>query len=67
MTLFNIQSTNIEDIPKEFSELVWNNCPLHGHNLLCVEKDCDFGRYLATKGFEFNRGKGTWGWLGVFR
>jgi hypothetical protein len=62
-----IPSINIEDVPKEFQDKVWEQLPTNGGNVLSIEADSDFGKFLQQHGFEFNRHDKSWGWLVVFR
>jgi hypothetical protein len=57
----------IEDIPHEIRETLYDNLPINGGNCISVEADSLFGKWLASKGFEFRRTNGMWDWIVVFR
>jgi hypothetical protein len=64
--LFNIQGINIQDIPDDFSDVIWDNLPINGGNVVSVDKDEAFGKFLISIGFKFPENR-DWEWVVVFR
>lgn len=65
-TMNSVPSICIEDIPDNFKDKkFWDQLPNNGGNVLSVEKDSDFGKFLLERGFMFKQK--SWGWLVVFR
>ena len=60
----NVQSISIEDIGGSLHDEIWEQLPNNGGNVLCVEKDSEFGKYLICVGFKFTK---SWEWVVVFR
>lgn len=58
-----IQSINIEDVPTYF-ESIYDELPSNGGNVMSVDKDDEFGKYLISLGYEFTK---SWEWIVVFR
>lgn len=64
-----LQCMNVEDVPDEFEDEVWDQLPVNGGNCISVDEKSDFGKWLSQNGFVFSRGEGNtrWDWLVVFR
>lgn len=60
-----VPSINIEEVPDEFSDEIWAKLDINGGNVIYVDGDSDFGKWLKTQGYELR--SGNWGWLVVFR
>lgn len=76
MKLEPIQSICKQDIPKKYiDDDFLDQLPVNGGNVLSVDRDSDFGKFLERNGYQFNmprdsdgrKFKKTWGWLVVFR
>jgi len=66
--LGTIQYINIEHIPEEFRDWVWEKLPINGGNVITVEANTRFGNWLEEQGFLFTgKKKKTWQHLVVFR
>jgi len=67
--IFNIPAINYEDIPKEYCDLL--ELPINGGNVVSVDLESDFGKWLQSKGTLFDRPSylivKTWVWLAIFR
>ena len=66
-----IQSINLEDISNEFQDEIYPKLGVNGGNVLYVNCNTDFGKWLALQGFVFDMpclsDTKTWAWLVVFR
>lgn len=62
--LGTVRSINIEDVPSEFKDEVWDQLPRNGGNVIRVDKNTPFGQWLERIGYVFSK---TWGHLVVFR
>lgn len=66
--LFNIQSINLEDIPDKFrTNNLLDSLAINGGNIVYVDKNTAFGKFLLKNGFIFTRGNNTWDHLVIFR
>lgn len=67
ITLDPVLSICVEDVPKKYEDEVWENLDKNGGNVMTVQADSDFGRFLVRQGYEFDGHDKSWGWLVVFR
>jgi hypothetical protein len=70
--LGTVQSINLSDIPKEFHDEIWPKLDVNGGNVIYIERDSAFGKWLETQGFKFDmprlkKHKKTWAWMVIFR
>lgn len=61
-----IQSICIEDVPDEYQDKLWPKLDVNGGNVISVDKDEPFSRWLVAQGFVFPLRR-DWEWLVVFR